>query len=157
MWRFVDNLEAKDPKIFPLIPIAPGIITKSPGNVSRKKVILPKIIPAHKSPMAQISKAIRLSFITDLCSPTKSGNVENIDSGLRIFFCLSVTNITTYNHFYSPSLRLLILLEYLQENKFLLQAFQVNPLQHLFLLKLMCHLQVMWYIYQAHKSMMNPF
>ena len=99
MCRLVDNLEAKDPKIFPLMPIAPGIITKSPGNVSKKKVIFPKMIPAHKSPIAQISNAMRLSFITDLCSSTKSGNVENIDSGLRIFFCLSVTNITTYNHF----------------------------------------------------------
>ena len=36
IWRFVDNLELNDPKIFPLIPIAPGIRTKSPGNVSRK-------------------------------------------------------------------------------------------------------------------------
>ena len=53
MWRLVDNLDAKDPKMFPLIPIAPGIKTKSPGNVSRKKVILPKIIPAIKSPIAQ--------------------------------------------------------------------------------------------------------
>ena len=95
MCRLVDSLEANDPKMFPLIPIAPGIITSNPGNASRKKVIFPKITPANKSPMAQISKAIRLSFITELCSDTKSGNVENTDSELRIFFCCSVTNITT--------------------------------------------------------------
>ena len=98
MCRFVDNLEANEPKIFPLIPIAPGIITSNPGKVSKKKVIFPKMIPAIKSPMAQIRSAIRLSFIVDLCSSTKSGNVENTDSGLRIFFCLSVTHITTYIH-----------------------------------------------------------
>lgn len=69
MWRLVDNLEAKEPKIFPLIPIAPGIITNNPGNVSRKKVILPKIIPAIKSPIAQIKRAINPSFKIDLCSP----------------------------------------------------------------------------------------
>ena len=101
MCRLVDSLEANEPKIFPLIPIAPGITTKSPGNVSRKNVILPKITPAHKSPTAQISRAIRLSLMTDLCSCAKSGNVENIDSGLRILFCLSVTNITTYNHIFT--------------------------------------------------------
>lgn len=98
MCRLVDSLDAKEPKIFPLMPIAPGMITSKPGKVSRKNVILPKITPAHKSPIAQINNAIKLSFITDLCSPTKLGNVENIDSGLRIFFCLSVTIITTYNH-----------------------------------------------------------
>ena len=100
MCKLVDNLDAKEPKIFPLIPIAPGIITKSPGKVSRKKVILPKITPAHKSPIAQIKRAIRLSFIMELCSSTKSGNVENTDSGVRIFFCLSVTHITTLYHFH---------------------------------------------------------
>ena len=63
MCKLVDNLEAKDPKIFPLIPMAPGIMTKSPGNVSRKNVILPKIIPAIKSPTAQIKRAIRPSLI----------------------------------------------------------------------------------------------
>ena len=35
IWRCVLNLEPKDPKMFPLIPIAPGMITMSPGNVSR--------------------------------------------------------------------------------------------------------------------------
>ena len=95
MCRFVDSLDANEPKMFPLIPIAPGIITNNPGNASRKKVILPKMTPAHKSPMAQISSAKRLPFITELCSDTKSGNVENTDSELRIFFCWSVTNITT--------------------------------------------------------------
>lgn len=63
MCKLVDNLEAKEPKIFPLIPIAPGIITNSPGNASSKKVILPKIIPANKSPTAQIKRAIKPSFI----------------------------------------------------------------------------------------------
>ena len=58
----VDNLDAKEPKMFPLIPIAPGIITNSPGKVSRKISILPRTIPATKSPQAQINKAIRLSF-----------------------------------------------------------------------------------------------
>ena len=68
MCRLVESLEAKEPKIFPLIPIAPGTITKRPGNVSRKKVILPKITPAHKSPIAHIKRAINPSFIIDLCS-----------------------------------------------------------------------------------------
>jgi hypothetical protein len=81
--------------------MAPGMITNNPGNASRKNVILPKITPAHKSPMAQINKAIRLSLIVDLCSLTNSGNVENTDSELRIFFCLPVTIITTYYHFYT--------------------------------------------------------
>lgn len=66
MCKLVDNLEAKEPKIFPLIPIAPGMITKSPGNASRKKVILPKIIPAIKSPTAHIKRAIKPSFIEPL-------------------------------------------------------------------------------------------
>ena len=99
MCKLVESLEAKDPKIFPLIPIAPGIITRSPGNNSRNNVILPKMTPAHKSPIAHINSANRLSFITELCSPTKSVNDEITDSGGRIFFC-SVTIITTYNHIY---------------------------------------------------------
>ncbi len=66
MCKFVDNLEAKEPKIFPLIPIAPGIITKSPGKVSRKKVMFPRIIPAIKSPIAQIKSAVSPSFKVDL-------------------------------------------------------------------------------------------
>lgn len=143
--------------MFPLIPIAPGIITRSPGNVSRKKVILPKITPAHKSPIAQIKRAIRLSLITERCSPKNSGNVENTDSGVRIFFCLSVTHITTHNHFNHSNLRLLILLECLQVNRFLPPIFQANLHRHLFLLKLMYRLQAMWYICQVHKSMMNLF
>ena len=68
MCRLVDNLDAKEPKMFPLIPIAPGITTSNPGNVSRKKVILPKIRPAHRSPIAQIKRAINPSLMTDLCS-----------------------------------------------------------------------------------------
>ena len=95
MCRLVDNLEAKEPKMLPLIPMAPGIITSNPGNASRKKVILPKMTPAHKSPIAQINNAMRLSLMMELCSSTKSGNVENTDSELRIFFCWSVTSITT--------------------------------------------------------------
>jgi len=68
MCRLVDNLEAKEPKIFPLMPMAPGTITNNPGKVSRKKVMRPKIIPAHKSPIAQIKRAIKPSLIMDLCS-----------------------------------------------------------------------------------------
>ena len=68
MCRLVDSLEANEPKIFPLIPIAPGITTKSPGNVSRKNVIFPKIIPAHKSPTAHIKSAIKPSLMMYLCS-----------------------------------------------------------------------------------------
>ena len=101
MCKLVDSLEAKEPKMFPLMPIAPGMITNNPGNASRKNVILPKITPAHKSPTAQINKAIKLSLIVDLCSPTNCGNVENTDSELRIFFCLSVTIITTHYHFFT--------------------------------------------------------
>ena len=36
IWRLVLNLDAKDPNILPLIPIAPGIRTRSPGNKSKK-------------------------------------------------------------------------------------------------------------------------
>ena len=61
--KLVDNLDAKDPKIFPLIPIAPGIITNNPGKVLRKKVMFPNTIPANKSPTAQIKRAISPSFI----------------------------------------------------------------------------------------------
>ena len=66
--KLVDSLEAKDPKIFPLIPIAPGMTTKSPGNVSRKTVMFPKIIPAIKSPTAHINSAVNPSLIILLCS-----------------------------------------------------------------------------------------
>ena len=151
MCRLVESLEANEPKIFPLIPIAPGIITNNPGNASRKNVILPRITPAHKSPIAQIKRAIRLSFIIELCSSTKSGNVENTDSGVRIFFCLPVTHITTHNHF-NHSNHLLILQEYLPVNKFQRLISQVNQHLHLFLLKLMYHLEVRLYIYLVHKS-----
>lgn len=140
------------------MPMAPGIITKSPGNVSRKKVILPSIIPAIKSPIAQINRAMRLSFIIDSCSLRKSGNVESTDSELRIFFCcLFFTIITTYHIINSFKFHHLILLKYLQENMFLQLIFQVNLHLHLFPLKLMYHLQVMWYVYQVHKSMMCLF
>ena len=66
MCKLVDNLDAKELKIFPLIPMAPGMITKRPGKVSRKNVILPKIIPAIKSPIAQIKSAIKPSLMVDL-------------------------------------------------------------------------------------------
>ena len=66
MCKFVDNLDANEPKIFPLIPIAPGMITSNPGNVSRKKFIFPSTIPAIKSPTAQIKRAINPSFIMKL-------------------------------------------------------------------------------------------
>ena len=65
MCKLVDNLDAKEPKIFPRIPIAPGMITKSPGKVSRKKVIFPRITPAIKSPIAHIKSAIRPSLIVE--------------------------------------------------------------------------------------------
>lgn len=100
MCKLVDSLEANDPKMFPLIPIAPGMITNKPGNASRKKVILPKIIPATKSPIAQINSAIRLSFITEPCREKNSEHdVDITDSELRFFFCCSFTHITTHNHF----------------------------------------------------------
>ena len=63
MCKLEDSLDANDPKMFPLMPMAPGITTRSPGNVSRKNVILPKIIPAIKSPTAQIKRAINPSLI----------------------------------------------------------------------------------------------
>jgi len=72
----VDNLEAKEPKIFPLIPIAPGIRTNNPGKVSRKIFIFPRIMPAIKSPQAQINKAIRLSFKILSCSFKNDEKVE---------------------------------------------------------------------------------
>ena len=63
MCKLVESLDAKDPKIFPLIPIAPGIITSKPGNAFKKKVMFPKTIPANKSPNAQIKRAINPSFM----------------------------------------------------------------------------------------------
>ena len=90
--KFVESLDAKDPKIFPLIPMAPGIITSKPGKVSKKKVIFPKTIPANKSPSAQINKDIKLSLIIELCSVIKSG-IE--DSEVRIFFFFVFMHITT--------------------------------------------------------------
>ncbi len=72
----VDNLEAKEPKIFPLIPIAPGIRTNNPGKVSRKIFIFPRIMRAIKSPQAQINKAIRLSFKILSCSFKNDEKVE---------------------------------------------------------------------------------
>ena len=63
--KLVESLDAKDPKILPLIPIAPGIITSNPGKAFKKKVMLPSTIPANKSPNAQIKRAMKLSFITE--------------------------------------------------------------------------------------------
>lgn len=99
MCKLVDNLEAKDPKIFPLIPIAPGITTNKPGNVSKKKVILPNTIPAIKSPTAQIKRASNPSFIIRLLYSLKNSDNLRADSELRIIFCCFFTHITTYNHF----------------------------------------------------------
>jgi len=98
--KFVESLDANDPKIFPLIPIAPGIITSSPGKALRKNVMFPKIIPANKSPNAQINKAIKLSLIIELCSVIKSV-IE--DSEVRIFFFFVFMHITTHYHFYHIS------------------------------------------------------
>ena len=95
IWRFVESLDANEPKILPLIPMAPGIITSNPGNVSRKKVIFPSIIPAIKSPIAQINSEMRLSLMMRLCCVINS---RFTDSGLRSFFCLSFTCITTCYH-----------------------------------------------------------
>lgn len=58
--------------MFPLIPIAPGMITISPGYVSKKNSMFPKIMPAHKSPTAHIESAIRLSFKTESVSEKNS-------------------------------------------------------------------------------------
>ena len=95
MCRLVESLEANDPKMFPLIPIAPGIITSKPGNVSKKKVIFPNTIPANKSPNAQINKAIKLSFMIESCSEMKFGND---DSEVRILFFFAFMHITTSTH-----------------------------------------------------------
>ena len=38
MCKLVESLDAKEPKIFPLIPIAPGIITSKPGNAFKKSL-----------------------------------------------------------------------------------------------------------------------
>ena len=109
MCSAVDNLDANEPNIFPLIPIAPGIRTNNPGKVSRKIFILPRITPAIKSPQAQINKAIKLSFKISSCSSKKDEKVW------RILFCF--INITTshLNHLFNLRL-LLIHQEYLQEN-----------------------------------------
>lgn len=64
MCKLVESLEANDPKIFPLIPMVPGMITSNPGNAFKKKVMFPNIIPANKSPIAQIISATKLSFKT---------------------------------------------------------------------------------------------
>ena len=95
MCRLVESLEANDPKMFPLIPIAPGIITSKPGNVSKKNVIFPNTIPANKSPNAQINKAIKLSFMIESCSEMKFGNE---DSEVRILFFFAFMHITTSTH-----------------------------------------------------------
>ena len=62
--KLVESLEANDPKIFPLIPMVPGMITSNPGNAFKRKVMFPNIIPANKSPIAQIINAMKLSFKT---------------------------------------------------------------------------------------------
>ena len=156
MCKLVDNLEANDPKMFPLIPIAPGITTKRPGNVSRKNVILPNMTPAIKSPIAHIKRAIKPSSI-ELLWISKNSKKADFDSELRILFCLSFTIITTYYHFYHFFIRLLIHLEYHQKNRFRLQVFQVNLHLRRFLLKLMCLLAIEWFFYPDHKSRIRLF
>ncbi|BBL62164.1 hypothetical protein MarbSA_12040 [Methanobrevibacter arboriphilus] len=61
--------------MFPLIPIAPGIITKSPGNAAKKLVIFPIIMPANKSPIAHIKRAINASLNTSFVSLKKYLNL----------------------------------------------------------------------------------
>lgn len=62
IWRFEPNLEPKAPNIFPLIPIAPGINTKSPGRIKKVSVILLRSKPAIKSPIAHMKRAINASL-----------------------------------------------------------------------------------------------
>ena len=61
IWRFEPNLEPNAPNMFPLIPIAPGIRTRSPGSISRVLVIPLSRIPAIKSPIAHIKRAVNVS------------------------------------------------------------------------------------------------
>ena len=73
--RFVESLDPKAPKIFPLIPIAPGIITNNPGNAIKKSSIFPRKIPAHNPPTAHIKRAVRDSLSTELVSLKKDLNL----------------------------------------------------------------------------------
>lgn len=75
MWRFVANLEPRAPNMFPLIPIAPGMMTRSPGNAAKKLVIFPRIMPANKSPIAHIKRAINASLNTSFVSLKKYLNL----------------------------------------------------------------------------------
>lgn len=61
IWRFEPNLEPNAPNMFPLIPIAPGMRTRSPGSISRVLVIPFSRIPAIKSPIAHIKRAVNVS------------------------------------------------------------------------------------------------
>lgn len=78
IWRFVERREPKAPKIFPLIPMAPGIRTNNPGKAVKKKVIFPRKIPAHKSPTAHIKRAINDSLSIELVSLKKDLNLRPI-------------------------------------------------------------------------------
>ena len=75
MWRFVERRDPRAPNIFPLIPIAPGIRTKSPGNAVKKELIFPRTIPAHKPPITHIKRAINDSLMTELVSLKKDLNL----------------------------------------------------------------------------------
>lgn len=73
--RFVANLDPRAPNIFPLIPIAPGIMTKRPGKAVKKSVIFPRMIPANKSPIAHIKRAVNASPNTFFVSLKKCLNL----------------------------------------------------------------------------------
>ena len=75
MWRFVERREPRAPKIFPLIPIAPGIRTNNPGNAVKKNAIFPRKIPANKPPITDIKRANRDSLSTELVSLKKDLNL----------------------------------------------------------------------------------
>jgi hypothetical protein len=57
---FVASLDPIEAKLFPRIPIAPGIITISPGRSKSSSFIPPKEIPAKISVKAHIIKTRKL-------------------------------------------------------------------------------------------------
>jgi hypothetical protein len=61
IWRLEPSLDPNAPNIFPLIPIAPGMRTRRPGSICRVLVIPLKKIPAIKSPIAHMKRAVNVS------------------------------------------------------------------------------------------------
>ena len=93
IWRFEPNLEPNAPNIFPLIPIAPGIRTRSPGSIVNVFVIPLRRIPAIKSPIAHIKRAVNVSPKTRETSLKKLEILVLIWNGIwRIFKDLFETN-----------------------------------------------------------------